>query len=85
MWSLAGDRPIEITLQRAWQALTWPQRIKLLGLLLQSGSVDISQLNAEAVEALKDDDVITSAVAEYSQKFPQVSESQRMPCRGILE
>ena len=44
--------------------------------------MDISQLNAEAVEALKDDDVITSAIAEYSQKFPQVSESQRMPCRG---
>ena len=47
--------------------------------------MDISQLNAEAVEALKDDDVITSAVAEYSQKVPQVSESQWMPCRGILE
>ncbi|CAL5228667.1 g11840 [Coccomyxa viridis] len=67
-----GDRPIEITLQRAWQALTWPQRLRLLGLLLQSGPVDPSELNAQAVEALKDDDIITSVVAEYSEKFPQV-------------
>ena len=69
----SGDRPIEITLQRAWQALTWPQRLKLLGLLIQSGPVDPSELNAQAVEALKDDDIITSVVAEYSEKFPQVN------------
>ena len=41
-------------------------------MLLQSGSVDTSELNAQAVEALKDDDIITSVVAEYSDKFPQV-------------
>ena len=73
----AGDRPIEITLQRAWQALTWPQRLRLLGLLLQSGPVDPSELNAQAVEALKDDDIITSVVAEYSEKFPQVNHDER--------
>ena len=72
----AGDRPIEITLQRAWQALTWPQRLQLLRMLLQSGSVDTSELNAQAVEALKDDDIITSVVAEYSEKFPQVCGQQ---------
>lgn len=72
MSACTGDRPIEITLQRAWQALTWPQRARLLGLLLQSRSVDTSELSAQAVEALKDDDVIESVVAEYSQKFPQV-------------
>ena len=72
----AGDRPIEITLQRAWQALTWPQRLRLLGLLLRSGSVDTSELNMTAVEALKDNDVITSVVAECSQKFPQVRQSR---------
>ena len=69
----AGDRPIEITLQRAWQALTWPQRLRLLGLLLRGGFADTSELSMSAVEALKDDDVITSVVAEYSQKFPQVT------------
>lgn len=26
-----GDRPIEITLSRAWEALTWPRRLQLLG------------------------------------------------------
>lgn len=25
----AGDRPIEMTLQRAWQALTWQQKARL--------------------------------------------------------
>ena len=37
--------------------------------------MDPSELNAQAVEALKDDDIITSVVAEYSEKFPQVPHS----------
>lgn len=30
-----GDRPIEITLRRAWQALSWRRRFELAGQLLQ--------------------------------------------------
>jgi pheromone shutdown protein TraB len=29
-----GDRPIEITLERAWNALPWQRRFKLLGDLM---------------------------------------------------
>lgn len=32
-----GDRPIEITLSRTWEALSWQRRLALLGDLLASG------------------------------------------------
>ena len=44
-------------------------------MLLRSGFADTSELSMDAVEALKDNDVITSVVAEYSRKFPQVMSS----------
>eukprot|EP00471_Norrisiella_sphaerica_P005298 CAMPEP_0184479656 /NCGR_PEP_ID=MMETSP0113_2-20130426/1292_1 /TAXON_ID=91329 /ORGANISM="Norrisiella sphaerica, Strain BC52" /LENGTH=334 /DNA_ID=CAMNT_0026857781 /DNA_START=154 /DNA_END=1158 /DNA_ORIENTATION=+ len=31
-----GDRPVEITLERAWEALTWSERLNLINLLLKS-------------------------------------------------
>ena len=30
-----GDRPIEVSLQRAWDALSWRRRLRLLGGLSQ--------------------------------------------------
>jgi pheromone shutdown protein TraB len=32
-----GDRPIEITLSRAWEALSWPRRLQLLGDFASAG------------------------------------------------
>ncbi|BDA45348.1 TraB domain-containing protein [Coccomyxa sp. Obi] len=66
-----GDRPIEITLQRAWAALSWRQRFQLLSALWQSRG-QAADVSADAVEAMKDDDVISSVVAEYSAAFPEV-------------
>jgi pheromone shutdown protein TraB len=34
-----GDRPIEITLERAWNALPWRRRLRLLGDLLLASLV----------------------------------------------
>ena len=70
----AGDRPIEITLQRAWASLSWRQRFQLLSALWQSQG-QAADISAEAVEAMKDDDVISSVLAEYSANFPEV-----LPC-----
>ncbi|KAK9901278.1 hypothetical protein WJX75_003832 [Coccomyxa subellipsoidea] len=66
-----GDRPIEITLQRAWASLSWRQRFQLLSALWQSQG-QAADISAEAVEAMKDDDVISSVLAEYSANFPEV-------------
>lgn len=71
---IAGDRPIEITLQRAWASLSWRQRLQVLNALWQSQG-QAADISAEAVEAMKDDDVISSVLAEYSATFPEV-----LPC-----
>ncbi len=67
---MPGDRPIEITLQRAWAALSWRQRWQLLRALWQSRG-EAADVSADAVEAMKDDDVISSVLAEYSAAFPE--------------
>jgi len=38
-----GDRPIEITLQRAWDALNWRQRVQL-GAELADGLLSVQQV-----------------------------------------
>ena len=32
----AGDRPLEITAQRAWEAVSWGQKLQLLWLMLRA-------------------------------------------------
>jgi len=41
-----GDRPIEITLSRAWEALSWQRRFQLLGDLVLAGTASSSQVCA---------------------------------------
>ena len=38
-----GDRPIELTLSRAWEALSWGRRLQLLGDLLAAGRMSSQQ------------------------------------------
>lgn len=67
-----GDRPIEITLLRAWDALSWRKRLQLLWLLLQSRGGGAADIGTADVEAMKDDDVIMAAVKEFSSTLPEV-------------
>lgn len=39
-----GDRPIEITLSRAWEALSWQRRLQLLGDLVSAGVASSEQV-----------------------------------------
>jgi pheromone shutdown protein TraB len=41
-----GDRPIEITLERAWNALPWQRRLKLLGDLMLASLAPSAQVRA---------------------------------------
>lgn len=72
MGFLAGDRPIEITLQRAWAALGWRQRWRLGRLMLRAGMQPVEAPDAEALEAMKEDDVIASVLSQVSDAFPEV-------------
>ncbi|KAF8069523.1 Trabd [Scenedesmus sp. PABB004] len=66
-----GDRPIEITLERAWAALSWRQRAQLLSDLLLAGLAPQAQaLDADAVEALRGDDAINAFFAQLGARYP---------------
>ncbi len=67
-----GDRPIEITLRRAWQALLVPQRVQLLWALVSSIWTPLPVVSAEEMERLRDDDVVNAYFADVGQQFPEV-------------
>ncbi|XP_024625384.1 traB domain-containing protein isoform X3 [Medicago truncatula] len=52
-----GDRPIEITLQRAWKALNWTQKLSLLTIVVRgiTSSSDISTDKLELQKASSND------------------------------
>ena len=87
---MLGDRPIEITLQRAWDALTWRRRAALGAALARgaaaAGRGGAAALDEAAVEALKDDDAISLLFNQLSAEYPEVSLCGRAlalrRCRG---
>eukprot|EP00879_Flechtneria_rotunda_P025478 GHRR01027077.1.p1 GENE.GHRR01027077.1~~GHRR01027077.1.p1 ORF type:complete len:213 (+),score=52.74 GHRR01027077.1:262-900(+) len=70
-----GDRPIEITLERAWAALTWQRRLKLLHLLLLAWLGTSQQqevLTQDTVERLRSDDTISTFFKQLSRQYPEL-------------
>eukprot|EP00775_Hariotina_reticulata_P010864 gene10864-11018_t len=68
-----GDRPIEITLQRAWEALSWRRRMQLLGdLLLAAVSPQEQELSQATVEQLRSDDAISEFFNALSSRYPEL-------------
>ncbi len=65
------DRPIQITLQRTWRMLSLKER-----LLLLASSVTVlfetEDLDEEAIERLKETDILTAAVDEIGKRAPTV-------------
>lgn len=67
-----GDRPIEVTLQRTWQALTWRQKLQLGGMFLRAAFTRV-HVDAQTVEALKTDESAAAFSAMLSSQFPKVA------------
>ncbi|KAF7987676.1 hypothetical protein HCN44_003539 [Aphidius gifuensis] len=65
-----GDRPINITLQRALSSLTWWQTIKLVWNLLRSKD----PISKEDVERCKRRDLLEDLLAEMGYEFPCLGE-----------
>ncbi|GFR52058.1 hypothetical protein Agub_g14580 [Astrephomene gubernaculifera] len=68
-----GDRPVEITLSRAWEALSLRRRAALCWELLR-GAVGPQReaLSEELVERLKSDDAVSAAFRELSTRYPEL-------------
>eukprot|EP00521_Asterionellopsis_glacialis_P018444 CAMPEP_0195293214 /NCGR_PEP_ID=MMETSP0707-20130614/11984_1 /TAXON_ID=33640 /ORGANISM="Asterionellopsis glacialis, Strain CCMP134" /LENGTH=464 /DNA_ID=CAMNT_0040353877 /DNA_START=208 /DNA_END=1602 /DNA_ORIENTATION=- len=71
-----GDRPLQLTLLRAWESLTLWGKIKVLGGLLisclwQESPEDIQAWMAKILED-GDTDVLTESIAEMAKHFPSL-------------
>ena len=67
------DRNIQTTLLRIWHNLVWFEKIKMLSELL--GSLFENDVKEEDIEALKQGDMLQSALAEVSKQFPKIAET----------
>ena len=67
------DRPVQITLQRTWRKLSLRERFLLIGSSI-TALFETEDLDEDAVERLKDKDVLTAAVEEIAKKAPTVKE-----------
>eukprot|EP00884_Botryococcus_braunii_P012017 jgi/Botrbrau1/20816/Bobra.0156s0043.2 len=69
-----GDRPIEITLQRAWDALSWERRLNfLMDLLKGSDVLNHDVVDVKALDQLTGDlDFINNAIKSICQAYPEV-------------
>lgn len=68
---ILGDRPIQITLQRALASLSFWQRLKFFWHILCSHSMKITQ---EDVEKCKRQDLLEQLLAEMAGDFPKLSQ-----------
>lgn len=62
-----GDRPIGITIARAWGGLSTWEKMKLGYELLK---VSFSSIKTEDIEALKNQDILTELIMELSKQYP---------------
>lgn len=71
----SGDRPIEITLERAWRALSLAQRVQLLAALASGLVQPLPKVSVQEVERLKDDDMVNAFFTDVGRNYPQVGHS----------
>ena len=65
----AGDRPIEVTLQRAWYALSWPRRLRLVWDLLASQP---QQAHLAQLQAMPSEEAMSDVLQQLSAAYPEV-------------
>lgn len=67
------DRSIQVTLMRVWRSLGWFSKIKLLS----EGLTSFFEPTIEEadIEALKESDLLQSALKQISQQYPQIAET----------
>ncbi|CAM6096305.1 unnamed protein product [Calypogeia fissa] len=70
-----GDRPIEVTLKRAWEALNWNERFRLAAMFFQamnSSLLDDLAISEDMIQILKSDDALSQMFAEMGSRLPSL-------------
>jgi len=67
-----GDRPIEITLRRAWASLSGRERLRLTSYLIRAllQPASAMSLDEDLVERLKEDDAVSLMLAQLASSYP---------------
>jgi len=67
-----GDRPIEITLRRAWASLSGRERLRLTSYLIRALLQPASAMSLDEglVERLKEDDAVSLMLAQLAGSYP---------------
>ena len=71
--AVMADRPIQVTLRRAWAKNSFFGKFKLLGALLSS-AFSKEEVSQEQIEGLKDRSEMDSMMSELSEYLPKVKE-----------
>jgi len=72
---ILADRSIQVTFQRTWHNLGTINRLKLLAFLVMAPLSSIEEdIDAEAVERLKEEGSMHDMMAEFARAMPQVKE-----------
>lgn len=66
-----ADRDVQVTLKRVWGGMGWWTKMRFFGHLLWS-IFDDQEVDAAAVERLKEADALTAAMAELAEGFPEI-------------
>jgi len=69
-----GDRPISITIKRAWAKLSLFEKLKFIYFCAKD-SFSIGDLNIEDIENLKNTDIYTQMVEEFTKYLPVLAET----------
>ncbi len=65
------DRDVRITLRRAWQSISWWQRIRLLAEIVVS-VFDSPEVSEDELERIRDQDVVTEVMNELGRMMPDL-------------
>ncbi|KAJ1476373.1 TraB family-domain-containing protein [Baffinella frigidus] len=74
-----GDRPIEITIERAWRALGWGDKRRFLGLLiksLQTDQADLASQVAAVSEGGLEDGLLEKYESLLASEFPALAANE---------
>ncbi|KAL3701329.1 hypothetical protein R1sor_019351 [Riccia sorocarpa] len=67
-----GDRPIEVTLKRAWEALKWDEKLRLARIFFQAMTSSNLEVSEETLQRLKSDDALSQMFAEMGSTLPSL-------------
>lgn len=68
----AGDRPIQITVERVWKSLDWKSKLRLVKLILNGLFRELPKISPADVEKIDSDDAVDAMTKQLTTAFPQV-------------